>query len=51
MRCISPVTTHFRRPVTRVPSIHEIADRHPLESADKRSEASLAPMQVDALAK
>src|SRR5258707_14214839 len=34
-----------------MPSIDEIADRQPLETADKRSEARLATVKVHALAK
>src|SRR5437588_6569657 len=45
------VNAQLRRATTRVPPIDEIAERHPLESANKRGEALLASMKVDALAK
>jgi hypothetical protein len=45
------ITGHFLATVTDNPCVDEIADRHPLEIADKRSEAVLAPMKVDALSK
>jgi hypothetical protein len=37
--------------VAVVPSIDEIADRHPLEISDKRSEALLTPVKIDSMTK